>query len=570
MLKSESNRDREVDAAKRPMRELILILVFVITFPVVAYISTLPAQRFRNVITEWGDPDSAAYREFVDYRNKFGINEFVVVSWPGCDLNDSRVEVVTEKIEANLEGRVQQVSSGQRAYKQLRNRARLDDLTTMDRLRNAFIAKDDLSTAIGFNLTEAGRLDREMVVHNLEEILESAGVPPGDAIYAGLGHNLYTLDKEGLESPFRMVPQIMLAALVLTILFVHHFGLAFFINALGVYSGCLAFNFVHLADIDMNAIIWPLPTLTMLLSVSASLHFLGYFRSAVAWSMETKGWDPDQPFSLQRRRVVTKRATQLASKPILYCTLTTAIGLLSLSLSTSQPVRQFGLFGALSIAAANILLLFWFPAFLTVIRYADRVARRDGQRKKQLLKQEPQAGGWHLLAGFTQRFRWLLIYASVCMLIWCAAGIPKIKTGSNLENFFPRNHQVLTDAVAIEQSAGPLNSVELLLTFKNHDPENDRLRLKGIQALTSRIVEETPFVSCISAATFTPDWRRRATGIRRAMESTRMKTLKDEMLETGLLFRDSETNKESWRVSCRYSTLDQVDVLALNLSLIHI
>ena len=52
------------------MRERILLLIFVATFPLVAYVSTFPPQRFRNEITEWGSRDSEIYKEFVNFAEQ--------------------------------------------------------------------------------------------------------------------------------------------------------------------------------------------------------------------------------------------------------------------------------------------------------------------------------------------------------------------------------------------------------------------------------------------------------------------------------------------------------------------
>ena len=544
-------------AVLRPIVEWVMLAVFLGSFPLVAYVSTLPPQRFRNEITQWGDIKSEVYQQFAAYREQFGVNEYVIITWPGCDLNDSRIETVAEKIESELADYVEHVSSGQRALNVLEEDIGLSKSAALKRLQNVFVAKGSSSTAVGFNLSTAGRSDRGTVVRKLEEILESANVDPESAFYAGLGHNLFTMDKEGLESPFRMVPQIMLLAFVLTLLFVRNLWLAFFINALGTFTGCLAFNFIYLADIDMNAIIWPLPTLTMLLTVSASLHFLGYFRKTVEQQSNSldvpeglvasiNGSDRGQ-FSLPKRRRFSHEAFRAASIPTVYCTLTTAIGLLSLWFSSSEPVRQFGIFGAISIVAANGLMLIWLPAFLTLFRYADQIARNS--------QSTPAAQSWHRLALFTTRFRWPIIISSIILLAWSATGIAKIETGSNLKNFFPAQHPVLTDTHAVEQATGPLNSVELLLRFENHAPTNDRLRLQGLKRLSAGITRETPFTACVSAATFAPQLTNRPTAFQLSSETLHVKVLKERMTEMGMLHIEPDQDAETWRVSCRYSTL---------------
>ena len=551
------------------MREKVLLILFALTFPLVIYVSTLPPQRFRNEITEWGDRSSLAYQQFSEYREKFGANEAIILSWPGCDLVDPRVEKVAVAIETQLAGKVHNVSSGQRAYLALRNDAKLPEATALKRLRNVFIGQDDQTTAIGFQLTKTAMRNRGEVLAQVERILEMAEVDPSEVIYAGLGHNLYTMDKEGLESPFRMVPQIILLALILTLFFVRNIWLAFFINALGTYSGCLAFNIVWLADVDMNAIIWPLPTLTLLLTVSASLHFLSYFRkSAESLSAPLNGAAELNPNlsddSLAWRRAVAVDAVRNAFKPILYCTATTAIGLLSLMLSTSEPVRQFGLFGAQSVLAGNLLLLIWFPAWLTWIGYAEQLKNKHkASHSAGLSSPQPisnRVDGWQLWSRLTRNGRWLIISLCSVALVWGVLGIPKVKTGSELPNFFPTGHPALTSAKELEARVGPLNSVELLLQFDDTDLNNDRIRLRALRALTSRIESETDFESCLSAGTFAPNFKSQQSGLRAGLEKNRLRDFKDQIETVGLLHCGESGNQETWRVSCRYSVFKELDL----------
>ncbi len=559
-----------------PIVELLLLGVFVVSFPLVAYVSTLPVERFRNEITQWGDLKSPTHQQFVDFRRMFKGNEFFVLRWPGCDLNDNRVLDVSEEISKQLSLEVAQVSSGQSVYWTLRDGVGLSDSQSRARMRGVFIGEDQNSTALALRLTDAGQTDRAAIVETLNGILQQSGVDPAQAQFGGLGYNLYALDKEGLESPFLVVPQIMLLALALTFVFVRHFWLALFINSLGAYTGCLAFNFIHLAKVDLNAILWPLPTLTMLLTVSAALHFISYFRkSAASGSSQALLACVDRSW-LHCSRAITYEALGLAWKPMLFCAITTTIGLASLQLSSSSPVRQFGLFGGISIVVACGLTLLWLPAFLTVIRYGQRKEFAHlGEHEQSCLANNQLDGKgdpWRRLAWVTRKFRWPIIVASLVLLVVMSAGIHKIKTGSNVQNFFPKNHRVIADLRKIEEATGPLNSVELLLKFSNPKKANDKSRIRGLQTLSVKVTETTAVHSCISAATFAPVWKNRPRPMQAIAEDKRLERLKAESQESGLLAvvsgaaplatvdsdengaRHSEADnlEETWRVSCRY------------------
>ena len=168
--------------------------------------------------------------------------------------------------------------------------------------------------------------------------------------------------------------------------------------------------------------------------------------------------------------------------PISCCCFTTAIGLLSLLLSSSQPVRQFGLFGALSIACATALLLLFLPPFLTWVGHA-RVCIAAPPTTNPGQSDSRTSDGWSRLAKFTNKFCWPIAVVCSAILIGCALGIPRVKTGSHLQNFFPAGHEVLVNAKEVEKQVGPLGSIELLLHSKNPDRLNNRLKVQGIDCL---------------------------------------------------------------------------------------
>jgi len=299
--------------------------------------------------------------------------------------------------------------------------------------------------------------------------------------------------------------------------------------------------------------------LVQLLSVSASLHFLNYFRRAAETWQNNQTDEPDRKRALTwpERRSIANQAVRYALKPTLCCTLTTSIGLMSLLLSSSLPVRQFGIFSALSVIAASLLMLLWFPAMLNVFGLARKYLPTEATTARP-------RDAWRFLATFTQTFRWPIIVGSLVALIVCAAGIPKIKTGSELDNFLPAKHEALADAVRVESSTGPLNSIELTLQFSDHDSENERLRLRALRAVCSNIIKRTPVESCISAATFAPQLRRNPTLAQKISELTRLRRVKEELVLSGVLSVQAESMEEVWRVSCRYSTTQDVDVPKLS------
>ena len=549
----------------RPSQAWKPLLVLLITFPLVGLCASLTGKRFRNELFQWADQESTAAKDFAEYRRKFGINEYVLMTWQGCDLEDDRVD----RIEAGLKAAeaakwIDQVSSGKTIYDTLVKDARLSEDLAKRRLIGSAIGADGNSTGIFLKLTAEGRAKRAKALVAIKSIA-AKHIAIDQIRWAGLGHDLHVLDKEGFRSPFRMVPWIMLTALMLTWYFVGNLRLALFINALGVYCGCLSFTFIYFAGADLNAIVWPLPTLMMLLTVSASLHFLGYYRSAASSqpteaSLGKERVDKDSQPVRQQHATVVQTAWSTAWRPTMCCAITTAVGLLSLLLSHTQPVRQFGLFGSLSILASCLIVLIALPAWLTTFPPAplSSLTKRTSDNQNRF---------WSWLAGWTCRNRTKLIAGSIVVLLFLGWFIPHIRTGGNLRNFFPADNGVITDAKAVEKNIGPLSSIELLLEFEHPQPKNDIARVRLIDALGRKIVSATHVSSVVSAATFAPVFRSRPGLIERTAQRRQVEGLKEEMVALKLLHvstpTDLQTKSETWRMSLRYSGLESADVAAL-------
>jgi predicted RND superfamily exporter protein len=526
----------------RDWSAVTVLLFLALTFPLMLLAATKTSERFRNEITEWANPNSQPARDFRQYRDWFGPNEYVLVTWPGCTRDTEELDSLREKLRSDerIQSLIGQVTSGRSILRGLTKAGRLDEESAIERLRGSILGDDGLATGLAFDLTETGRMNRAAVFDMLDVILAEEGISPDEVHFAGLGHDLHVLDDEGFRSPFRMVPLIMITALLLTWLFVRDFRLALFINALGTYTGSLSFTLIFFSTINLNAIVWPLPTLLMLLTVSACLHFLGYYRSALG----------RRDVSVSHAELVRKTVRH-ARRPVLYCATTTAVGLLSLALSSTRPVRQFGFFGAMSVLIASGVLLLGLPAWLTL--FPPRFARSATQTSRH-------GHQWAGLGRFTRRLRWPIIVTMVGGMLFLGIGIPGIRTGGNLRNFFPQGHRILNDSADIESRIGPLSSLELLLRFDNPRVSHDFDRIRKIEEVCGRITSESDIEATVSAATFAPKWNLETAGIRRMNEGVKLKRLRDLLGDYKLLYENEESDYEVWRVSLRYSGLAEVNV----------
>ncbi|MEM6778787.1 MAG: MMPL family transporter [Planctomycetota bacterium] len=526
-------------------RRLPLSLVTLLaTFPPILVGLILCMGTFRNDIPGWlaaGSTEQRAHQQFIE---EFDVGEVAIITWQGCRLEDPRLVLLAQELTSrDFASQVKSVISGQTLVETLVTRGRLSHRAAKARLRGSLISTDGEETFIGVNLTEQATKDRPQFFKDLYRASESAGIPSEQLFVGGVAHDVFSLDYQGLWSPLRAVPFISLCSFLWVWFFVRKLDLALFVSGLGCYVGMLSMPLVYLSGWDLNAVVWTLPTLTMLLTMSSSLHFLGYYRFALESNPA-----PDA--------VVV--ASKLARRPTILCSMTTAAGLFSLLISETPPVRQFGGFGGTVVLISTALVLWSLPDWLRV-----RPLSRETVLTSPLFSRQQCEWG----ARLANRFRVPIVAAFSMLIVLMAFQIPSLRTSVNVRNLFPADSPVITDAEWIESEVVHLSSVELLLTFKNGADHDDLARIKLVGALHRALMEKDEITGVMSPLTFLPSLRNPRRGVMgvvdRQANQAKLTSWRESLDETGF-HRANDTQMETWRVSMRVSNLDEINKEKLN------
>ncbi|MEZ6079607.1 MAG: MMPL family transporter [Pirellulaceae bacterium] len=108
---------------------------------------------------------------------------------------------------------------------------------------------------------------------------------------------------------------------------------------------------VGISGQNVDAILMSMPSLVYVLAISGAVHLVNYYREAV----ESGGL-----------YAAVERAVKHAWKPAMLCSVTTAVGLVSLSASELVPIRKFGIFSAAGVMSLVGIVYFFLPAALQV------------------------------------------------------------------------------------------------------------------------------------------------------------------------------------------------------------
>ncbi|MCB1720009.1 MAG: MMPL family transporter, partial [Candidatus Competibacteraceae bacterium] len=138
--------------------------------------------------------------------------------------------------------------------------------------------------------------------------------------------------------------------------------------------------------------------------------------------------------------------------PMLYTSLTSAAGFLSLALTPIPPVQVFGIFVAIGILVAWLLTIVFIPAYVAFLPakvFEDFGATHDHEEASWLSKQ------LRALAPLTSRGAKWILAASVLLLGVAGWGISQIVINDNPVKWFAEGHEIrVADRVLNEHFGG--------------------------------------------------------------------------------------------------------------------
>ncbi len=175
-------------------------------------------------------------------------------------------------------------------------------------------------------------------------------------------------------------------------------------------------------------------------------------------------------------------------KPMLYTSLTSAVGFASLALAPIPPVRVFGVFVAFGIITAFFFTITFIPAYVVCLS-DERIAklRRPQEHKRHLLARLLAALGPGTISNSK-----LAVVAALIVLAISVFGISRIQINDNPVRWFRSEHRIrVADRVLNEHFGGTYNAY---LVFKKIEKTGERHELNNtIGSLLTKTRTESGF-----------------------------------------------------------------------------
>lgn len=222
--------------------------------------------------------------------------------------------------------------------------------------------------------------------------------------------------------------------------------------ACGLPSASLALASLWATGAKTDAIVLSMPALVYVLAISGAIHLINYDHHAL------KSSGPAAAPGI---------AITMGSKPALLCSVTTALGLLSLCSSDLVPIRKFGLYSAIGVMQILLVLFLFLPAALAWWPSARPSAKQLKASRATPTTQSPSLLDrfWDTLGRWIIRHHAFVSIGFCLMLIGFASGLQHYRTSIDLMKLFDPQARIITDYRWLEGHVGRLVSVEVVLRF---------------------------------------------------------------------------------------------------------
>jgi len=296
------------------------------------------------------------------------------------------------------------------------------------------------------------------------------------------------------EDQSRYIPIMLLIMVAIIFTMFRRVGIVVMPLVVVFLSLIWTYGFLVLLGYKINIISTIITPLLMAVSVADSIHIMAEY-------IQEHGEHPAR----HRECIITAFENLFA--PITMTSVTTIVGLLSLTSANLVPIRQFGIVGAFGVLAAYGITLFFLPVLLTLIP-APKAAHRKVIR-----------------AGFTTRLlrglgRWqpkralIILGLTLLLLIPAIVGITRVSVGTNSLDYFKRGDPVRKQTEWIDRNLGGSISLEFYVDGGKVDAlkDPDLLRkmdrfqtyLKGIPGITG-VFSAVDLVKALNRAFFEGD-----------------------------------------------------------------
>jgi uncharacterized protein len=563
-----------------------------------------------NKVEDWLPKNFVETTQLAWFRKHFACDQFIVISWDDCklgdlavagDTDDPRIERLAQLLVPDSEAVAAEqalppeldaarrryfkvVSTGRRVVDSLTaDPLKLQPETAIERLQGTMVGPDRRQTCVTVTLKPEALGELKLVLGHgqrrifrpnvppgaLLRIIELAGIPSESLRMGGPPVDNVAIDEEGERTLVRLAGLSGLLGLGLAWWSLRSVLLTCIVFSCGVLSAAASLGLVWLTGETLDAILMSMPSLVYVLAISGAVHLINYYREAV----RTGGLEGS-----------VERAVIAAWKPAFLCTLTTAIGLLSLVTSEIVPIRKFGIYSAAGVFTLLCVVYFFLPAALHITRFGKRwlgeAVEDENRHTHQLTRGEKF---WGAVGALVVRNHGIVSVSCIVFIAVASWGLTNTRSSIELLKLFDSGAKILKDYAWLEEKLGKLVPMEIVIRFDSEIQSDETGKTLGSESLRLSFLERLETIvrmqkmiderfgeagsnvigNSLSAASFAPvlppSGGNTFSYVHRKAFDVRLSSSREEFTKAGFLKYDPQDNSELWRISVRVAAFKNVD-----------
>lgn len=523
-----------VDNQSRRRFRLIFVYLLLLS-PWIAKGSMSALATTANSPLDWVDSDFAPRADYDRFVDDFGAGDVVVISWPGCTIDDPRLDAFTQSLRNSPafyngdDWLFHRVTSGREVLRQMTSPPMsLSVAEATRRISPAILGPDGSTTAVVIGFNEQGLRQRGRLVPLIRaSATKYAGAEYAAQHLAGPIIDGHKVDLASQATMSRYAPLSSIVVFCVCLLCLDSLYAAVLVFGISCICQGIALAVMHYCGGTMTALLIVLPPLIQVLAIAGGIHLINYY-------FDSAGDSPDEAI---------RNAVRIGWLPCVLSSTTTAIGLGSLAVSGLAAVREFGVFAAIGVITTLGSLLVLMPG---IIRW--KPIQRPGSRDR-----EPSSV-WKALLSIQKQHAGLISVVGVGSMMALGLGVAKLQASVRIETLFGSESRLIRDYGWIEENVGPLVPIEVIAQFNESSKISASDRLNTLDRIQNCLLSDDAVQAITSCREFMPPSPFPLTG---EFASQYLESVKDAVSKAGYL-KESDRNQR-WRMTAHMSALGDHD-----------
>lgn len=525
---------------------LTLLLVAILPFSLRGAFKCLASNS--NNVADWMPSDFSSIQELERFVELFGAAELLMVSWPGCTLDDERIAAYEQQL-------LEPGQDGEPYFRDVLTGAEIHELFTSDasripveevpsRMSGWILSPDGETTGLLCFVSAAGAADRHAAIRHVYDATERVeGLHADDLRVAGPTFEGVAIDKASTTNLLALNLGSFAVCLVIMLACLRNLRASIVLLLMALFNEQLALAIIYYAGTNLDSVLMLSANLAFVITISIGVHLFNYYKDAV--QTETPANAP-------------AHALMAAWRPTLLATLTTALGLLSLTVSDIRPLMRFGFFSTASIVIGAAFTLVYVSLHFRI--WPLRPASAANNRIDRGRRNEPRGSSLGLFVAIGKG-KWAIIVLALLMLVIGGLGTRKLKTSVGLNQLLSSETRAIKDYRWLEDEIGSLVPVEIVIAMPAGNARTTLAQFRFIEGLHKQVQELDASAPVISATTFAPQTPRPGGGIRQrtAVAAFQTDLIANQQGLANLGYLHVQDDLNYWRITVRAPALKEVD-----------